>query len=280
VPWARKAFLISLAAGAGALAIPAQGHFIGEAQAQSLLCPPGFVRVPSGTFTMGSPPTEGDADEHPAHTLTLAGFCMERLEVTVAEYEACIAAGACTPTGTDTQCNMQPQNRPARSNHPINCVDFQQASSYCSYIGARLPTEPEWEYAARGSDGRKYPWGNAPPSPRLLNECGDECAAYAASLPTPETKKPMYSGSDGWAETSPVGSYPRGASPFGILDIAGNVYEWTSSPYCNYPQHNCSSQYRMYRGGGWYTEKSAAVAVRNGNLMTDKSVVVGIRCAK
>src|SRR5579862_460709 len=127
VRFARRAFVIAVAAGVGALAVPAHAP---EAQAQSLLCPPGFVRVPSGTFTMGSPPTEGDADEHPAHTLTLPGFCMERLEVTVAEYEACIAAGVCTATGTDTQCNMQPQNLPTRGNHPINCVDFTQATTY------------------------------------------------------------------------------------------------------------------------------------------------------
>ena len=264
-----------MAAGAGALAVPARSP---EAQAQSLLCPPGFVRVPSGTFTMGSPPTEGDADEHPAHTLTLPGFCMQRLEVTVAEYEACIAAGACTPTGTDTQCNMQPQNRPTRSNHPINCVDFSQASTYCSYIGARLPTEPEWEYAARGTDGRKYPWGNAAPSPQLLNACGDECVTYASGIG--ETKTALFSGSDGYTETSPVGSYPRGASPFGVLDMAGNVYEWTSSPYCTYPTHNCQSNYRMYRGGGWYSSGGVTVTTRNGNNANDARVVVGIRCAK
>jgi formylglycine-generating enzyme required for sulfatase activity len=242
------------------------------------LCPRGFVHVPKGTFTMGS--DDGDPDEKPEHEVKVDEFCMARLEVTVEEYEACIDAKVCTPTGTEVQCNTQPKNRPSRSNHPINCVDFAQATAYCGYIGARLPTEPEWEYAARGSDGRKYPWGNAPPNAHLLNACGQECADYAAALATPETKNPMYSGRDGWAETSPVGSYPRGASPFGVLDIAGNVYEWTSSPYCTYPKHECESEYRMYRGGGWYTEKTAAASTRNGNLMTDRSVVVGIRCAK
>ncbi len=274
---ARRILGLALAVAAGAFAL--RGH-APEAHATGIAtssCPPGFVRVPSGTFTMGSPYGDGDPDEHPQHTLTLPGFCMQRLEVAAAEYDACITAGVCTATGTDTQCNS---GRPDRQSHPINCVDFNQAQTYCNYIGARLPTEPEWEYAARGSDGRKYPWGNQPPNAHLLNACGDECVQYAASLPTPETKHPMYPGSDGYPETSPVGSYPRGASPFGIQDIAGNVYEWTSSPYCTYPQHTCSSQYRMYRGGGWYTEKTAAVATRNGNLMTDRSVVVGIRCAK
>ncbi len=239
-------------------------------------CPPGFMRVPSGTFMMGSPATEGEPDEHPAHSLTVTGFCMERLEVTEAEYDACVSAGTCTAPGSDAMCNSQ---NAARGGHPVNCVDWNQAMTYCNYIGARLPTEPEWEYAARGTDGRRYPWGNQPPNARLLNACGDECVAYATTVHN-ETKKAMYPGNDGYAETAPVGSYPRGASPFGILDMAGNVYEWTSSPYCNYPQHACATPYRMYRGGGWYTEKTATAATRNGHLTTEKSVVVGIRCAK
>lgn len=225
---------------------------------------------------MGSPPTDGDADEHPQHTVTVTGFCMERLEVTEAEYEACVSAGSCTPSATEAMCNSQSPNR---GSHPVNCVDWNQAVAYCNYIGARLPTEEEWEYAARGTDGRKYPWGNQPPNATLLNACGDECVAYAHTVHN-ETKIAMYSGNDGFTETAPVGSYPRGASPFGILDMAGNVYEWTSSPYCTYPQHACSSPYRMYRGGGWYTEKTAAAATRNGDLTGDHKVVVGMRCAK
>ncbi len=245
--------------------------------ATSTGCPAGFLRIPSGTFMMGSPDTEGDADEHPRHTLTVTGFCMQRLEVTAVDYQACINAGMCTATNTDAMCNTQRLS--THANHPVNCVDWNQAMTYCNYIGARLPSEVEWEYAARGSDGRKYPWGNTAPTPRRLNACGDECVAYAQRVHN-ETKTAMYAGSDGFEETSPVGTYPAGASPFGVLDMAGNVYEWTSSPYCMYPQHTCASQYRMYRGGGWYTDKTDAIATRNGNLITDRSVVVGIRCAK
>jgi formylglycine-generating enzyme required for sulfatase activity len=240
-------------------------------------CPKGFVAIPGGTFTMGSPDGEGDADEHPEHKVTVNEFCMQRLEVTVAEYETCIDAGVCTATGIDNACNVHKAAQ--RQTHPINCVDWYQAMAYCNYVGGRLPSEMEWEYAARGTDGRKYAWGNSPPGPTRLNACGDECTAYAQREYS-ETKPSMYSGNDGFEETAPVGSYPAGASPFGLLDIAGNVYEWTVSPYCSYPDHNCTSEYRMYRGGGWYTDKTAAAATRNGNKTSERSVVVGIRCAK
>ena len=259
-----------------ALALPARHVARADGALVGPPCPAGYLRVPSGTFTMGSPPGEGDPDEHPAHSVTLAGFCMQRTEVTVADYEACVSSGACTSTGTDPTCNA---NKAGRARHPINCVDWNQATAYCAHVGARLPTEPEWEYAARGPDARKYPWGNSKPTVHLLNACGDECVRYASRVHH-EVKHAMYPGDDGFEETAPVGSFPFGASPFGILDMAGNVYEWTSSPYCTYPAHSCSSAYRMYRGGAWYTEKTASVATRNGNLPTDKSVVVGFRCAK
>jgi formylglycine-generating enzyme required for sulfatase activity len=273
----RKLVVVGVALAVGAaVAVPSRRVARADQTAARHHCPAGFLYVPSGTFTMGSPPGEGDPDEHPAHTLTLPGFCMERLEVTVADYQRCVAAGACTASGTEQSCNA---SVPGRARHPINCVDWNQATAYCRFAGARLPSEEEWEYAARGSDGRKYPWGNKPPNRHLLDACDEECVRYAAGVHH-ETKVAMYPGSDGYAETAPVGSYPYGASPFGILDMAGNVYEWTSSPYCNYPRHACASRYRVYRGGGWYTEKTAAVATRNGNLTTDRSVVVGIRCAK
>ncbi len=276
--WRRGAATLVLTAAALALHSSNETKAHADAFVATNTCPAGFVRVPSGTFMMGSPDTEGDADEHPRHSLTLPGFCIQRLEVTTLEYEACINAGMCTASGTDAMCNSQQVG--LRSNHPINCVDWNQAMTYCNYIGARLPSEMEWEYAARGSDGRKYPWGNTAPTPRRLNACGDECVAYAKREHPTDNKTAMFAGSDGFEETAPVGSFPAGASPFGALDMAGNVYEWTSSPYCMYPQHTCQSQYRMYRGGGWYTEKTAAAATRNGNVITERSVVVGIRCAK
>jgi formylglycine-generating enzyme required for sulfatase activity len=243
-------------------------------------CPAGFVHIAGGTFMMGSPPTEGAADEHPQHSVTVGSFCMSRLEVTVAQYQSCVTAGMCIATKNDTTCNA---TYPDRNTHPINCISFPRALAYCNWTNGRLPTEEEWEFAARGTDGRRYPWGNSPPTAQLLNACGDECVTAAANAATPDTKIALYSGNDGWVGTAPVGSYPRGASPFGLLDMAGNVYEWTSSPYCNYPAHTCTSNYRMYRGGGYYSSQgvgAVTTSTRNGNNATEESSAVGIRCAK
>ena len=273
----RKLVLAGVAiAACAAVALPNRRDARAEGASLGPPCSSGFLRVPSGTFTMGSPAGEGDPDEHPAHTLTLPGFCMQRTEVTVADYQSCVASGACTAAGTGTECNA---GVAGRGRHPINCVDWNQATAYCAHIGARLPTEPEWEYAARGPDARKYPWGNHAPNGHFLNACDTECVSYALRVHH-EVKHAMFPGSDGYETTAPVGSYPFGASPYGLLDMAGNVYEWTSSPYCPYPSHSCTSPYRMYRGGAWYTEKTASVATRNGNLPTDRTVVVGFRCAK
>jgi formylglycine-generating enzyme required for sulfatase activity len=251
----------------------------------TVTCPSGYVRIPGATYMMGAPDTEGDPDEHPQHAVTVATFCMARLEVTVAQYQSCVTAGMCIATKNESQCNGT--HTDTMGTHPINCISFPRALAYCNWAGGRLPTEEEWEYASRGTDGRRYPWGNAAPSAQLLNACGDECVAQAAAS---DAKVALYSGNDGWVGTAPVGSYPRGASPFGLLDMAGNVYEWTSSPYCTYPVHNCTSNYRMYRGGGFYSSGPAAgttkyigavtSSTRNGNNATEESSVVGIRCAK
>lgn len=178
--------------------------------------PPGMLRVPAGSFVMGS---DDDKGAKPTHKVTITkDFLLDKTEVTVADFAKCVAAKKCTPAfihGPDMpedevekygrMCNAA---QPDRGDHPVNCVDYGQAVAYCAFAGKRLPTEAEWEYAARGADGRKYPWGNEEPG------C-DHAVGSGCGRPPPDK-----------AGTKPVGSFPFAKSPFGALDMSGNVWEW------------------------------------------------------
>jgi eukaryotic-like serine/threonine-protein kinase len=266
---------------------------LGEANERSVpgSCPSGMVQIPAGTYWMGS--DDGDADEKPAHQVTLAGFCLDRTEVTAAAYAECTHRGKCSPAPTtadwpgikeeektlDSQfCNG---TRADRQQHPINCVDWTQADTYCRAVGKRLPNEEEWEYAARGHDGRMYPWSNAPPNSNLLNSLGAETVAMGERLGHPGWK-PMFSGNDGWETTSPVGSYPEGASPFGVLDMAGNVWEFTSSGYSQDYLSQRSNDMPVHRGGGWGFGNASFVRTthRGKSVLAYRGADLGFRCAR
>jgi formylglycine-generating enzyme required for sulfatase activity len=260
-------------------------------------CPDEMVSVPAGTFLFGSPEGEGDPDEQPQHEVTLSAYCIDKTEVTVAAYARCVAAKGCSapPLTTNwTSFSVETMgrvsrwcNRADRPDHPINCVDWDQAVAYCAWKGKRLPTEAEWEYAARGNDGRVYPWGNAAPSATRLNACESECVAMT-KLEMLSTAL-MYDGNDGWGTTAPVGSYPEGRSPFGALDMAGNVGEWTADWYGGYsklaetnPQGPSTGTSRVSRGGGWATRETEKVrtADRDWPDPTLRAVDLGFRCAR
>jgi formylglycine-generating enzyme required for sulfatase activity len=252
--------------------------------------PPRMVRIPAGTFEMGS--DSGSEDERPVHAVSLPSFEVDATEVTVAQYRACVAAGACRPAvavwwegispadqgSLSEACNA---GRKGREGHPVNCVDFEQAGAFCKWAGKRLPTEEEWEYAARGTDGRSYPWGMETPGPEHLNACGVECRKQAESRGWQWAS--MFPGDDGFAETAPVGSYPKGQSPFGVLDMAGNVWEWTDTQYCDAyaPPHKCM-EHRVTRGGSFSDGNPANVRAgyRNGRIPAERSSYVGFRCAR
>jgi formylglycine-generating enzyme required for sulfatase activity len=216
-----------------------------------------MVRVPAGIYRMGA--EDGEPDEKPIHEVHVSSFEMDTTEVTSAAYAACAAAGACVPAPKqilwsgatdadhelyDEHCN---DDRADRRLHPVNCVDWAMAEAYCRWAHKRLPTEEEWEYAARGPEGRSFPWGTVPPSPDLVNGCGEECANELRARG--QQIKALYAGSDHWPFTSPVAKYPP--NPFGLYDLAGNVWEWTASRYCPYGVKSCEDPRRVARGGSW-----------------------------
>jgi formylglycine-generating enzyme required for sulfatase activity/tRNA A-37 threonylcarbamoyl transferase component Bud32 len=184
----------------------------------------------------------------PGRAASVAAFAIDRTEVTVAEYAECVAAGACSPAGRAEGCNAGA----GRSNHPINCVTWSQARAYCGFVEKRLPRDVEWERAARGDDGRPYPWGSAP-----------------ASCDRAVVGDPQGSRRDGCGRDSTweVGSKPAGASPFGALDMAGNVGEWT--------------QEQTLRGGDWLFAPDRARADAVARPEPDRQRTnAGFRCAR
>jgi eukaryotic-like serine/threonine-protein kinase len=216
-----------------------------------------FVYVPAGEFTMGS--DDGGFDERPAHTVYLDAFWIMKTEVTNAQYKQCVDADACEQPLND-QWHITTNVR-----HPVTHIHWQQAADFAAWVGGRLPTEAEWEKAARGTDGRIYPWGNDEPTDQLLN--------YFSRV----------------GNTTPVGSYPNGASPYGALDMAGNVWEWVADWYddgyfANSPAHNplgpVLGRARVTRGGAWHTTAFYARAtLRARTSPTFRSGNLGFRMA-
>jgi formylglycine-generating enzyme required for sulfatase activity len=207
-----------------------------------------FPTCPEGTVLLGQTRAADGVPAASAPAPALAPFCMARSEVTVADYERCRERGACAAVASDgevPEARLSPELRQqaklvydkqcnagqiGRERHPMNCVSFRQASTFCAASGARLPTESEWELAARGNEGRRYPWGDAPPSPARLNACGLECKSWYRDAHLESVfDGVMYDGDDGFAGTAPVGSFPAGATSDGIYDLLGNVAEWTST---------------------------------------------------
>ena len=204
-----------------------------------------MVYVPKGEFEMGS--TEVYPDEQPVHTVALDGFWIDTTEVTNAQYSLWVETG---------ECELPPRvsrdghyGNSAYDDYPVNPVSWHHALDYCSWAGARLPTEAEWEYAARGPGSLKFPWGDDFDGTRL-NYCDASCL-FNDIYGEPD---------DGYEETAPVGSYQGGASWSGALDMAGNAWEWVAdwyaedyyggSPHSNPPGPSAGS-YKVLRGGSW-----------------------------
>ncbi|MCL4860873.1 MAG: SUMF1/EgtB/PvdO family nonheme iron enzyme [Caldilineaceae bacterium] len=229
-----------------------------------------FVYVPAGAFTMGSPPGVGGDDERPAHAVTLNGFWISRTPVTNAQFRRFIDAGGYnqstywTSTGWQwrtTNNITQPAEwgaKGSQADHPVVGVGWYGAIAYANWLAqqsrqpVRLPSEAEWERAARGNDGRAWPWGNTAPHDGLLN--------FNNRVGGP----------------SAVGSYPAGASPYGALDMAGNVWELTHSLYWGYPYRandgrevRDAAGKRVVRGGRWASDADGVRSARRGNTDPD-----------
>ena len=268
-------------------------------------CPKGMLEVAAGDYFMGSDDPKTNKDERPAHPVKLGRYCLDEFEVTAREYKACSDGGHCKRlVATNEWEGITARQRKlydpictgndyaAFADHPINCVDFEAAETFCREVrGGRLPTEAEWEYAARGSDGRVYPWGDAPPAPGLLNACGSECVAWGRKNPDPDGPlAAMFKSDDGFAHTSPAGSFPRGQTSHGMKDMVGNVWEWVSDYYGPYsagakvsdPKGPEKGDERVIRGGAWNGGDPAWLrpSFRFSAAPTMKSHGIGFRCAK
>jgi formylglycine-generating enzyme required for sulfatase activity len=162
----------------------------------------------------------------------------------------------------------------------MNCVSFDDAAAFCRWADKKLPSEDQWEYAARGTDNRAYPWGHEPPSPKRVNGCDEGCAKGVRRQS--DTIARRLEGDDRYESTSPTGAFPEGVSAFGSFDMAGNVAEWVDAPYCNYGQNTCGTAARVIRGGSWTSELEADLrtTARFKASPTARQPDVGFRCAK
>ena len=213
-----------------------------------------LLYVPAGEFTMGS--DNGEANEKPVHTVNLDAFWIDETEVTNAMYAKCVDAGICdSPGRTNSNTHDSYYGNPEFDNYPVIYVDWNMAKTYCELANRRLPTEAEWEKAARGINGNLYPWGNGVPNNNLLN-----------------FNKVV-------GDTTEVGTYPYGVSPYGAYDMAGNVLEWVSSLYKSYPYDSVDGREdlislgtRALRGGSWVSNgELVRSSKRSGN---DRSYII------
>jgi formylglycine-generating enzyme required for sulfatase activity len=224
--------------------------------------PADAVAIAAGPFWRGHPDEPrafGNPDTHPLRELQVSAFRIARREVTAGEYEACVAAGAC-PARSCPDETAKPG--PAQ---PVTCIPWDAAAAYCGWVGGRLPTEAEWEKAARGDDGRKYPWGHTEPT------CEQALTGACAA-----------------AGPADVGTHPTGASPYGVEDLAGNAAEWTADWYAALyyavapdadPAGPANGEFKAVRGGSFAAgSRLAMTGYRSSAKPTQALPDLGFRC--
>jgi formylglycine-generating enzyme required for sulfatase activity len=230
------------------------------------------VEVAASTLYMGTAPNQGAADEHPQHQVDIAGFAIDRYEVTNERYAACVKASVCRPPKLSSSAKRQAYfGVPEFARYPVVFVGWAEANQFCHWDGGRLPTEAEWELAARGPapSQRTFPWGDEAPDCTKANMGGEGSCV---------------------GDTDLVGRRPWGASPWGAMDLAGNVWEWTSDWYdANYyknspkrdPQGPAQGKLKVMRGGCWMSgADSLRVSCRKAELPDTWAPNVGFRCVR
>lgn len=212
-----------------------------------------MILIPEGEYLMGSPDESGKDDEHPQKKVYLDAFYMYKYEVTNGQFNKFVKK-----TGHKPRFGWENYFKPGLERHPVVFVTWEDAQIYCKWAKAQLPTEAQWEKAARGTDGRKYPWGNS--------WSGKRCNWWKEPLAT------GMAGSYAIRGTVPVGSFPLGISPYGLCDMAGNAMEWCNDWYddkyysvssSNNPKGPTTGRERVLRGGSWYNDVKACMRCAN-----------------
>jgi formylglycine-generating enzyme required for sulfatase activity len=267
-------------------------------------CPAGMVLVPAGKFLMGSDDAEFKAWT-PAHEVTLDAFCIDLFEVTAGDYKACVDKGECKPPSAVPDYPKPESATPAEhektrtalaelctfgkaglERHPINCISWEPADAYCKLQKKRLPTEAEWEFAVRGPENHKFPWGNDPGDHTFMNACGTECTNWQTAHEVKESPR-IYEEDDGFFGTSPVGSFPKGKTRSGAYDLTGNVWEWTADWFDNYkaqaatnPKGAPKGTKKTIRGGAFNSGSPmwVSAAFRYSQFPAANAPGIGFRC--
>jgi formylglycine-generating enzyme required for sulfatase activity/CHAT domain-containing protein len=240
-----------------------------------------MVLITAGPFTMGS--NKGRPEERPAHQVTLSDYYMDLYEVSNKAYRSCIQAGACkNPRDKTSPSHSDYFTNPKYDNYPVINVTWEQADTFCKWRGGQLPTEAQWEKAASGPKGSLYPWGNSVSGNAgdFANFCDKNCT-YGA----PDSRF-----DDGYEDLAPVDAYPEGVSPYGIYNMAGNVWEWVADYYdAGYyakspavdPLGPDSGTVRILRGGGWHLSLVDLNTIRRtSNSPTLYNDYIGFRCVR
>jgi len=258
---------------AGSVPVLPQFGPCGEPRTPSEALADAEVCVPAGNFSMGSgaAPRPGYLAHGPSHSVTLAAYFLDAYEVTVARYRRCVDAGACPAAGVNATLSCTYTQEPAEhERHPVTCVSWQSAHDFCAWDGGRrLPSEAEWERAARNDSGSKYPWGETFACDLAVLAGGGQCSDYAGQLP------------------QPVGSTPAGASRDGAFDLVGNAAEWVADWFGGYsvasvtdPTGPSTGSVRIQRGGGWITPPADATSYGRRGEAPAASGSFSFRCAR